>query len=254
MKKFFAFLMFTFIAAMAVVTATQPDTIPVNIVTGGDSILDILKANWAVLAVIFYSVLEFWLGQTGKIKEGSFLALIINFIGKFIRKQLPVVKGKFMSETQFKAVRGLKVMLLLLFLIPLSASAQGPWDGFFKPKTGIKTDLLKADGDQSAEWFFRPAATLTALQFSYDKELNAFTSSTFSSTGVGLGYQHYVEKNGTLVNNFGVNALLMLDASAPDAGLAAAATFNALQFVNLGGGFNFTEKQFFIITGAIWTF
>jgi len=253
MKKFLAFLMMIFVTAIAVIAA-QPDTIPVNIVTGGDSILDILKSNWAVLAVIFYSVFEFWLSQTGKVKAGSFLSLIINFVGKFFRKQLPVVKGKFMSETQFKAVRGLKIMLLLLFLIPLSASAQGPWDGFFKPKTGIKTDLLKADGDQSVEWFFRPAATLTALQFSYDKDLGAFTSSTFSSTGVGLGYQHYVEKNGTLVNNFGVNALLMLDASDTDAGLAAAATFNALQFVNVGGGYNFTEKQFFIITGAIWNF
>lgn len=246
--------MLTFFAAIAVVAQTQPDTIPVNIVTGGDSILDILKANWAVLAVIFYSVLEFWLGQTGKIKSGSFWALVINFIGKFIRKQLPVVKGKFMSEAQFKAVRGLKVILLLLFLAPLTASAQGPWDGFLKPKAGIKADLLKADGDQSAEWFFRPAATLTAVQFSYDSDLNTFRSSVFSSAGVGLGYQHYVEKNGTLVNNFGVNALLMLDASDTDAGIAVAGTVNAMQFVNIGGGFNFTEKQFFILTGAVWNF
>lgn len=253
MKKFLAFVMMIFVTAIAVIAA-QPDTIPVNIVTGGDSILDILKSNWAVLAVILYSVLEFWLSQTGKVKEGSFLALIINFVGKFFRKQLPVVKGKFMTEIQFKAVRGLKIMLLFLFLAPLTASAQGPWEGFLKPKAGIKAELLKADGDQSAEWFFRPAATMTAIQFSYDKDLKAFRSSVFSSAGVGLGYQHYVEKNGTLVNNFGINTLLMLDATNANAGIALAGTINALQFVNVGGGYNFTEKQFFILTGAVWNF
>jgi len=142
--------------------------------------------------------------------------------------------------------------IFILFSFPLIASAQGPWDGFLKPKG--HTMSIRAEGDQSAQWFFRPSATLTAVQFNFDKELKTFKSSTFSSAGIGLGYQHYVEHSGTLVNNYGFNALVMLDASEEDSGFAAAVTINALQFVNIGGGYNFTVKQFFILTGAVYNF
>jgi hypothetical protein len=254
MKKLFAFLTLLAVTAFAVFAA-QPDTIPTNIITGGDSILEILKSNWAVLAIIAYSCLEFWLGQTGKIKEGSFLALVLNFIGKFIRKQLPVVKGKFMSEEQFKAVRGLKTIVIIIGLsfFSLAASAQGSWDGFFKPKSGTPY-TLKADGDKSVQWFFRPAANMTALQFTYNKDLETFEASTFSSAGIGLGYQHYVEHNGIIINNFGLNLLLVLDASQGSAGTGAAFTVNALQFVNIGLGYSISNKTLFIPIGAVWNF
>jgi hypothetical protein len=146
-----------------------------------------------------------------------------------------------------------KLFLLLLVLLPLSLVAQSRFDGFFDKKSGSSYQL-KADGDKSFEWFFRPAATLTAVQFTYNKETKTFNSSTFSSAGVGLGYQHYVENNGVLVNNYGFNALVMLDASQIDAGIAVAGTINALQFVNIGAGYNFTGKQFFILTGAVYNF
>ena len=146
-----------------------------------------------------------------------------------------------------------KLIVILLLLMPVTLMAQGRFDGFFDKKTGTPYQL-KTDGDQSYEWFFRPAATMTAVQFTYDKELKQFNSTTFASAGVGLGYQHYVEHNGVLVNNFGFNALVMFDGSQYEAGIAAAVTVNALQFVNLGAGYNFTVKQFFLLTGAVYTF
>lgn len=149
-----------------------------------------------------------------------------------------------------------KLFLILLLMLPLTVMAQGPFEGFFKPKIGTPY-LVKAEGDKSFEWFFRPAATLTAVQFNYNKELGMFESSTFSSAGLGLGFQHYVEKNGVQVNNFGFNALVMLDGSYTDesnAGIAGAITFNALSFVSVGCGYNFTGKQFFILTGAVYNF
>ena len=146
-----------------------------------------------------------------------------------------------------------KLIVILLMMLPLCLMAQSRFDGFFDKKGGTPYPL-KAEGDKSIEWFFRPAANMTAVQFTYDKEAKMFNSSTFSSAGVGIGFQHYVEHNGTLVNNYGFNALVMLDASQLDAGIAAAGTFNALQFVNIGCGYNYTGKRFFILTGAVYNF
>lgn len=146
-----------------------------------------------------------------------------------------------------------KLIVILLLMLPLAAMAQGTFSGFFDKKAGSPF-LVKAEGNKSVEWFFRPAATLTAVQFTYDKDTKTFNSSTFSSAGVGVGFQHYVEHNGVIVNNYGFNTLVMLDASQLDAGIAVAGTFNALQFVNIGCGYNFTGKQFFILTGAVYNF
>ncbi|MDH7554346.1 MAG: hypothetical protein QHH74_11885 [Spirochaetota bacterium] len=146
-----------------------------------------------------------------------------------------------------------KLIVILLMMLPLGLMAQSSFDGFFDKKGGTPYPF-KAEGDKSIEWFFRPAATMTAVQFTYDKENKTFHSSTFSSVGVGIGFQHYTEHNGTFINNYGFNALIMLDASQLDAGIAVAGTVNALQFVNVGCGYNFTGKQFFILTGAVYNF
>lgn len=145
------------------------------------------------------------------------------------------------------------IAILVLCTLTVGMMGQSRFDGFFEKKGGIPYSF-KADGDKTYEWFFRPSATLTAVQFTYDKELKQFNSSSFASAGVGIGYQHYVEHNGVLINNYGFNALVMLDGSQDEAGIAVAGTVNALQFVNIGAGYNFTGKQFFILTGAVYTF
>jgi len=152
-------------------------------------------------------------------------------------------------------MRKLFLITLAIFL-SMGVFAQGPFTGFFKPGKNLGIEYgLKADGSQR-EWYFRPAAQLTAVQFIYNKDLKQFESSTFSSAGIGIGYQHFIKDvNDNLVNNYGFNALLVIDASQSSmAGIGIAATFNAMQFINIGGGFNLTNKQFFVLTGAIWTF
>lgn len=177
-------------------------------------------------------------------------------LSTFFAPPYSVEKKRFFATREYKA-RYLKKFAIIGLLVTMSAglSAQKVFDGFWKPKAGTEvTSQFKAEGDQSYSWFVRPAATLTAVQFTYDKDLKTFKSSVFSSAGIGLGLQHYVEKNGVLVNNYGVNALLILDASEAQGGYAVAGTVNALQFVNVGAGYNFTGKQFFLLTGAVWTF
>jgi len=107
MKNFLVFFVMMFISAIAVM-AQQPDTTNVDVITGGSTILEFLKSNMWVLIFILYSFLEVWFGQTNLIKEGSVLAFIWNWIGKIVKKQIPSVKGKFMSDEQIKKTKAVK--------------------------------------------------------------------------------------------------------------------------------------------------
>lgn len=148
-------------------------------------------------------------------------------------------------------MKKLLIISLLLFF-SISVFSQSRFEGFFEPKSGVKISLER---EASHTWFFRPAAQMTAIQFTYDKELKQFEASTFQSAGIGLGYQHYVEHAGELVNNYGFNALIIFDASQSSmAGVGFALTVNALQLVNVGAGYNMTDKQIFLLTGVVWNF
>jgi len=151
-----------------------------------------------------------------------------------------------------------RLLFLIVFLaFAFCASAQGPFTGFFRPSSelDVKGLSFRADGDASHEFYFRPAAQLTAFQFTYNKDLKQFESSAFSSMGIGLGLQHYVEHQGQIINNYGFNALIIFDGSQSSNGaFGALLTVNALQFVNIGAGYNLTDKQIFLLTGAIYTF
>ena len=147
------------------------------------------------------------------------------------------------------------LFLLITLFLSLGVFAQGPFTGFFKPSSTLKsTTTLRAEGDTDWGFHFRPAAELNAFRFDYDKDAGQFVSSSFAGFGIGVSVQHYVEKaDGTLVNNYGLNALVMFDTS-QNQGIGLAATINALQFVNVGAGYDLTNKNFFLLTGAVWTF
>lgn len=145
------------------------------------------------------------------------------------------------------------IIVLVLLTVSLGAMSQR-WEGFFQPKAGTTVDetLSREAGHQ---WYFRPTAQMTAIQFTYNREKKVFEAASFTSAGIGLGYQHYVQNDGEWLNNYGVNALIIFDASQnSQGGVGVALTANALQFVNLGAGYNLTDKQFFILTGAVWNF
>ncbi len=119
MKKFVGFLVILFAVsfigmaqdsvvvapATEIVAATDSTIVDVPVITGG-TVAEFLKTNMWVLIFIVYSLVEAWFGQTQWIKEGSVLAFIWNWIGRIIKKQLPTVKARFMTQEQIKAVRG----------------------------------------------------------------------------------------------------------------------------------------------------
>lgn len=257
MKKIVFFLMLIVIAVATGISQETADTTNVPIITGGESVWEILKANLWTIALIAFSCLDLWLSQTGKVKEGSFLAIIINWIGRLIRKQLPVVKGKFMSDAQIKAAKGIKVIVLLILLSGLSSAAysQGVFSQFGKITRGTKVELLRGEGDKILKWYVKPTAELSAMNLVRNKETDKWEGSPFTAAGLGAGIQHYVEHNGVLANDYGFNALFIINFNDPsNVGFGIAGTVNILDFVNAGGGFDFTNEVPLILFGASWKF
>jgi len=153
------------------------------------------------------------------------------------------------------------IVLCLLVLGSLAASAQGPFTGFFKPVPDnlfTNTEYLKA-GVSSAEsvWLFRFDAAITAVQLEYVKADKKWVAAPLSSAGPGIGYRHYIQVNEQPYCNFGVNALLLVGYNWTEistANLSLVGTVNFLDNVNVGGGYNFTNKAPVIIMGATVTF
>lgn len=134
--------------------------------------------------------------------------------------------------------------------------SQDHWKGFFKP---VDKNLitLKTKEVTPSVWLFRPAVEISALQLTYNKTTKGFDASSLKQAGAGIGYQHFVESNGLPYNNFGFNALLLFDlipTETTNAGVSGALTVSALQFLNVGAGYNITAKKFFILTGITFNF
>lgn len=147
-----------------------------------------------------------------------------------------------------------KLILLLLFVsVALIGSAQK--NPFFQP---VRSDLFEQGSLKTLEnaniWLFRPVASITAVQLNWNKLSKQFDASALSSAGVGVGYQHYVElPDGSPYNNYGGNLLLLLGADinqVEPATISLALTGSFLNFINVGGLYNFTNNNFGILTSV----
>jgi hypothetical protein len=150
-----------------------------------------------------------------------------------------------------------KIMLIIGFLLlAVMVNAQV---SFFKP---VPKDVFKATAISNGVtatpthlWLLRPTVSLTAVQLTWNKETKTFDSNAFSSTGLGVGYQHYVDVNGVPFNNYGFNALLLFIANdGGEASMAGVLTITALKFVSVGAGYNFGLKTPLILTGVSYNF
>lgn len=143
-------------------------------------------------------------------------------------------------------------LIIVLFLATIVTVGQNPWKGFWKPVTN-ETSVIKSRDIGYSVWLFRPTVGLSAIQFVYDKECKCFHSEAFSATGMGVGYQHYIDLNGQPYNNFGFNALVLFNATDPGT-ISLAGTVSALKFVSVGAGYNLGTKQVFFLTGVSYNF
>ena len=149
-----------------------------------------------------------------------------------------------------------KLLVLLAFIaITISGFSQSKWDGFFKPVTRQSFDYhLKGTMSMNPNvWLFRPAVSLAATMLTYDKTTKDWNATAFNSVGMGIGYQHYIDNNGTPYNNFGFNALVFVNAT-PEATVSFAGTVSALKFIDVGGGYNLGTQSPFILLGVKYNF
>jgi hypothetical protein len=157
-----------------------------------------------------------------------------------------------------------KIIILCLFVLgSVTVLAQNPFKGFFKPVEKdlfTNPDIMKYRGiidPTQGVWLFKFNAEITAVQLEYVKTDKKWVSSPLSSAGPGIGYRHYIQYNGEPYCNFGVNALLLVGYNWTEistANLTAAGTITFMDFVNVGGGYNFTNKAPIILMGAIVKF
>ena len=149
----------------------------------------------------------------------------------------------------------MKKTLLFLSLIAIFTCTNAQVK-FFQPVPDnlFKTDASGLKAVQNANlWLFRPVATVTAVQLNWNKVTKQFDASALSSAGLGVSYAHFVESNGLPYNNFSANALLLLGASLENtepANISFAITGSFMNFVSLGGLYNFQSKSFGILTGV----
>ena len=135
----------------------------------------------------------------------------------------------------------------------ISLNAQS-FKGFLKPVP----DNILARNPGHSEWLFRPSVTITAMKYTYiHEEGKPFEVSSFSEIGVGLSYQHFIDNEGALYNNYGFSLLFLFKAvpgETNEPGISLAGTVNVLQYINLGAGFDLTNKKVFLLTGIIYSF
>jgi len=140
-----------------------------------------------------------------------------------------------------------KLIIFFAFLfIGIGLSAQ-----FFRP---VPKDLFSAElsADRTVKgtsvWLLRPAITITAVQWNWDKEAKEFNASAFQSAGMGIGWQHFRPTSATdptPYTNYGANILLLLGQD-----ISIAGTFNGLGLINIGCLYNFTLKEPGILLGV----
>lgn len=215
----------------------------------GDTFATFLKHNaWGLAATLFFLCSE-WLGQTGKVKEGSIWAWIMNFVGKILRGKAETVKSK---KAKFYLPKLLIIGLLLSGISTISV-AQGH-NRLFAP---VENDFLlkmKANGtavSNNTAWLPRIAAGMSAAQMYYDKESKNWTTSSLNAVCFGYGFQHFIQANDKPYNDYGFNILVLLDIKPTETTYTAfstAATVSALEYLNFGGGYNFTLKKPFLLT------
>jgi hypothetical protein len=149
------------------------------------------------------------------------------------------------------------ITILVLCTLTVGVMAQGNWSKFGKITRGTPaTELVKGLDGNSVDWYFQPAINFSAIKWDFNKEEKAFQPSPFTAAGVGIGIVHYATVNEKLVPDYGFDLLVMLNGSdvTNKAGFGLAGTVNILGLVGLGGGYDFTNKHPYLLSGVQITF
>jgi hypothetical protein len=261
MKKLIGLTIFLLLIA-GIVTAQAPDSTAVHGSTPALSeLLAWLKTQWVehkgTIILLVFAAFSEWLGNTGKVKEGSVIAWVLNLIGKILKKKADIVqtkKGKFMSEIQFMKASGIKALIFLLMLsgIGLTASAQKAHPLRWYPfnKTDNMDKLLKSTEpvySKDSTFYFAPAV-------SFDVYTRGMSTGNHSVGAIpGIGY-NLVYKPANWKTNYlaaiGIFASAEQDKTNPDVfTFEVTPVLSLLNWIKLGYGYqwNFGGKNEWVL-------
>ena len=151
------------------------------------------------------------------------------------------------------------IIAFILVAFTVTSYSQSKWDGFFKPIPKNEFTYQSSLQDKAILDMLkiRPVLSLTAFKVFKNKETAKIENSSFTSGGAGLGLEHFIEVNGVPYNNWGVEALVlftMVPTETAKASTSAVVAFSALNIISVGPGYDFTNKQFFVLTGITFNF
>jgi hypothetical protein len=158
-----------------------------------------------------------------------------------------------------------KVLILAVMLsgIGLAAQAQNPvsiWKPV--PKNLLQLEKVTINTPQALTtpgiWIWRFQAAIVATELTYDKTSKQWQSNALSAVGPGVGYKYYTTNaDGTLINTFGFNFLLLLGTDLENVSIASvkpALTVSAFNFLNIGADYNLGNNKIGLLLGATVTF
>jgi hypothetical protein len=132
------------------------------------------------------------------------------------------------------------LLLSLLTIASLSCSAQS----FFKPlpKPGANHLQLGSAAVPTVQNSFRPVFSVTAIE----------SSGVALAGGFGIGFQHNVwnDASQTWDTQYSLSAIGFLGTNGNTITGTAGLVVGFLNFVSLGGGYDFTNKKFVLLTGV----
>lgn len=148
------------------------------------------------------------------------------------------------------------VVVLMLLSWTLAGFSQSPWKGFFKPVTNDKVFMSNLTVGTSV-WKFRPTVNVVAQKYTLTGDSKVFSVGTLSAGGIGVSYEHFIDIDGVPYNNFGINGALLINtdilAEVPVSPCPYIGV-QALQFLNLGVGYDLGVKRLFFALGASYSF
>ena len=157
----------------------------------------------------------------------------------------------------------LKILILAVLFSGIGIAAQAQGISIWKP---VPKNLLTQTVDKNLKlttpvtgmWLWRFQAAVVATELTYDKTSKEWSSSALDAVGPGIGYRYYTTNaDGTLVNTFGFNFLVLLGTDIENVTLASvkpALTLSAFNFVNVGADWNLGNNKIGLLIGATVTF
>lgn len=200
MKKRILFVSLILAVGCIAMAQEAPDTtkVPFSYIKGM-GLWDLIKANGLAVLAIIYAVAEYYLGKSGKLKEGSIPHWIFNMIGRLIFKKAELIKTKETNRALLldrKAAEAFdkkrhapvsKILIVAVILSGLSLSLSAQQKHPLRIYPFMKSQPVELRGitnPQVDSTFFFGASVATEL---FTKEIKSGESAFGVMPGAGFG-------------------------------------------------------------------